>query len=74
MLLSLLLMPAVTVSCKAAHSGVYMECARGQCGLVGDREVGWEFVQPEPFYMEREEEVIVFQFVSRNNNLISDSI
>ena len=55
MLLSLLLMPVLTVSCKTAPSGVYIECARGQCGLVGDREVGWEFDQPEPFYMEREE-------------------
>ena len=55
MLLSLLLMPLMTVSRKTRHSGVYMECARGQCGRVGDREVGWEFDQPEQFYMEREE-------------------
>ena len=32
-----------------------MECSRGQCGQVSDREAGWEFDQPEPFYVEEEE-------------------
>ena len=45
----------VMVECKIRHSGVYMACSRGQCGQEDDREVGWEFDQPEPFYVEREE-------------------
>ena len=43
------------VKCKIKHSGVFMECSRGQCGQVSDREAGWEFDQPEPFYVEEEE-------------------
>ena len=51
----LLILLIVTVECKIRHSGVYTACSRGQCGQEDDREVGWEFDQPEPFYVEREE-------------------
>ena len=52
---SLLTLLVITVECKIRYSGVYTACSRGQCGQVDDREVGWEFDQPEPFYVEREE-------------------
>ena len=45
-----------TVVCKTQHSGLYMECSNGKCSQVTDREIGWEFDQPDPFYIEREED------------------
>ena len=42
------------VQCTLKHSGVYMQCTRGQCRPVPDKEVDWEFDQPQQFYMERE--------------------
>ena len=51
----LLLLMVFEVECKIKHSGVFTECSRGHCDQLSDREVGWEFDQPEPFYVEKEE-------------------
>ena len=41
--------------CSPKHSGVYQACSRGECSSVSDRETGWEFDQPQPFYIEEGE-------------------
>ena len=55
MIFTVIILFVLPVDSVMLHSGVYMECSRGQCGQVDDREVGWQFDQPEPFYVEREE-------------------
>jgi len=54
-LLYLLVLSVLEVECKIKHSGVFTECSRGDCEQLSDREVGWAFDQPEPFYVEKEE-------------------
>ena len=30
------------------------QCWRGECVVVGDRETGWQFDQPEPIFIDRD--------------------
>jgi len=54
--LMMALVSLLTIDCRKIHSGTYKECFRGRCEWLNDRAVGWEFDQPEPFYVERHAE------------------
>jgi mannosyltransferase OCH1-like enzyme len=46
----------LVVKCLAKHSGLYHSCSRGSCAQLSDRELDWEWDQPQPFYVESLEE------------------
>merc|ERR1712037_731157 len=50
MVLGLILMIGLTET-VVRHSGQYLQCSRGDCLMLGDSEVDWQFDQPERIKM-----------------------
>ena len=53
------LLLVLLISCQTngriRSSGTFLQCSRGRCRHVGDKETEWDFDQPQPFFIEEEE-------------------